>query len=133
MPNICGGLNFSHTTFCILLNFSRIVNIKSVKKYKILVKINIFVLILNSKEVFGVKELDTILRANIKEHLIELRVEHGLSQVEVANITGKTRTAVASWEQGLSLPDLATLYRLSKYYNKTMEYFFENTTPPEGN
>ena len=103
------------------------------KKYKILVKINIFVLILNSKEVFGMKELDTILRENIKEHLIELRAEHGLSQVEVAKITGKTRTAVASWEQGLSLPDLATLYRLSKYYNKTMEYFFENNTPPEGN
>lgn len=75
---------------------------------------------------------DMILRENVKNNLIELRNEHGLSQLEVANLTGKTRTAVASWEQGLSLPDLATLYKLSRYYHKTMEYFFENK-PPEGN
>lgn len=72
-------------------------------------------------------ETDIILRENVKDALVELRVEHGLSQVEVAKLTGKTRTAVASWEQGLSLPDLATLYRLSKYYQKTMEYFFEHS------
>lgn len=70
-------------------------------------------------------EKDAILRENVKETLIELRNKHELSQVQVAEIAGKTRTAVASWEQGLSLPDLATLYRLSKYYNITMESFFE--------
>ena len=68
---------------------------------------------------------DVVLRENVKEALVKLRIEHDLSQVDVAKITGKTRTAVASWEQGLSLPDLATLYRLSKYYQKTMEYYFE--------
>ena len=84
------------------------------------------------------KNEDLILRENVKDALVELRIEHELSQVDVAKISGKTRTAVASWEQGLSLPDLATLYRLSKYYQKTMEYFFEGkddmTTrnPPEG-
>ena len=71
------------------------------KKYKILVKIIIFVLILNSKEVFGMKELDTILRANIKEHLIELRVEHGLSQVEVAKITGISRSAYYKYRDAI--------------------------------
>lgn len=71
------------------------------------------------------KNEDLILRENVKDALVELRIEHELSQVDVAKISGKTRTAVASWEQGLSLPDLATLYRLSKYYQKTMEYFFE--------
>lgn len=69
---------------------------------------------------------DTALRTNIRKNLIDLRIKHEMSQLDIAKITGKTRTAVASWEQGLSLPDLETLFLLSKYYHCTMDYFFEN-------
>ena len=67
---------------------------------------------------------DDELRSRIRNVLVSLRTEHELSQTEVGKIVGKSKTAVASWEQGLSLPDLVTLKRLAIYYNKTMDYMF---------
>lgn len=67
---------------------------------------------------------DDELRSRIRNVLVNLRTEHELSQTEVGKIVGKSKTAVASWEQGLSLPDLVTLKRLAIYYNKTMDYMF---------
>ena len=67
---------------------------------------------------------DEFLRNKIRQTLIDLRKEKNLTQTEVGIIVGKSKNAVASWEQGLSLPDVATLYRLSKYYEKTLEYMF---------
>lgn len=66
------------------------------------------------------------MRENIKNNLIDLRVEHNLTQSKLAQIVEKSPNAVASWEQGLSLPDVTTLYRLSLYYNVIMEYFYKN-------
>ena len=66
------------------------------------------------------------MRENIKNNLINLRVEHNLTQSKLAEIIEKSPNAVASWEQGLSLPDVTTLYRLSLYYNVIMEYFYKN-------
>ena len=65
------------------------------------------------------------LKDNIRYNLIECRKEHGLTQTEVGEIVGKSKTAVASWEQGLSTPDAVTLYRLATYYHKTMEWMYE--------
>ena len=71
--------------------------------------------------------LDTeTLRNNIRENLINLRISNKLTQEDVGNVVDKKFTTVASWEQGKSLPDLQTLYRLSLYYKKSMEYFYEN-------
>lgn len=67
-------------------------------------------------------KFDFIIRDNVKTHLIELRIEHGLTQTDVGKITGKSKNAVGSWEQGLSLPDIQTLARLAAYYRKTLEY-----------
>ena len=69
---------------------------------------------------------DEELRRNIRENLLSLRTEKGLKQSEVGELVGKKATTVASWEQGLSLPDLQTLYRLSLYYNKSLEWFYEH-------
>jgi len=65
---------------------------------------------------------DYIIKTNVRNILIECRHEKGLTQTDVGNIVGKSKTAVASWEQGLALPDIATLYRLALYYRKTLEY-----------
>lgn len=67
---------------------------------------------------------DDELRQKIRNILIELRKEKGLTQTEVGDAVGKSLTAVASWEQGLSLPDLSTLYKLSKFYDKPIAYMF---------
>ena len=71
--------------------------------------------------------MDTFdLRDTIKNHLIELRTSRGITQTDVGNIVGKSKTAVASWEQGLSLPDAVTLYHLAQYYGKTMDFFYSS-------
>lgn len=64
------------------------------------------------------------MRDKIRHILIELRTESGLTQSDVGSIVGKSPNAVASWEQGLSLPDAVTLYKLAKHYNKTMDYMY---------
>lgn len=66
------------------------------------------------------------LRNNIKINLINLRKKKDVTQVKIAELMNKSSNAVASWEQGLSLPDVTTLYKLSKYYGVSMEYFYLN-------
>lgn len=64
------------------------------------------------------------LREIIRLNLISLRINRGLTQADIAAELNKGKTTIASWEQGLSLPDVTTLYELSKFYNKNMEYFY---------
>lgn len=68
---------------------------------------------------------DEQIRHNIRTALVRLRSEKGLTQQDIATITSKSLNAVGSWEQGLSLPNLPTLYKLSILYGKSLEYFFE--------
>lgn len=46
--------------------------------------------------------------------LRKLRVEKGLSQLQLANQVIVTRSAVSRWENGTRLPDVAMITRLSK-------------------
>lgn len=68
------------------------------------------------------------LRENIRKNLIALRTNKGITQAELGDEVNKSKTTVASWEQGLSLPDVTTLYQLSKFFNKDLEYFYKNHT-----
>lgn len=63
-------------------------------------------------------------REKIRNILIECRTQKELTQTEVGKVVGKSKNAVASWEQGLSLPDVVTLYRLAKYYGKSIDYMY---------
>ena len=67
---------------------------------------------------------DGEVRNRVRENLIRCRLEKGLTQTEVGNIVGKAKTAVASWEQGKSLPDVDTLMKLANYYGKTMDFMY---------
>ena len=58
----------------------------------------------------------------VRERLTECRLEANLTQKEVGEIVDKKPTTVASWEQGKSLPDIETLYQLTVYYGKTIDY-----------
>lgn len=60
----------------------------------------------------------------IRQILIKCRVQKELTQTDVGKIVGKSKNAVASWEQGLSMPDVVTLYHLAKYYGKSIEYMY---------
>lgn len=67
---------------------------------------------------------DIDIKDAIRQTLIELRTERNMTQTEVGKIVGKSKTAVASWEQGKSMPDAETLWRLSRYYEKTIDYMY---------
>ena len=67
---------------------------------------------------------EEILKNKIRSILIELRTERKMTQTDVGKIVGKSKTAVASWEQGLSMPDAITLYRLANYYEKSIDYMY---------
>ena len=64
------------------------------------------------------------LKGKIRKVLIECRTSNNLTQTEVGKVVGKSKTAVASWEQGLSMPDAVTLYALAQYYGKTLSYMY---------
>jgi transcriptional regulator with XRE-family HTH domain len=66
------------------------------------------------------------LREIIRENLVDLRKKKGVSQLDISIIIDKKSSSVASWEQGISLPDVTTLYRLSLYYKVAMEYFYKD-------
>lgn len=69
------------------------------------------------------------IKDNVRKMLIECRKEKGLTQTEVGKIVGKTKTAVAAWEQGVNIPDIITLYKLSKYYDKTINEMYGEEKP----
>ena len=68
--------------------------------------------------------VDYEVRTKVMNNLIECRKEKGISQRELANFLDSKETTVASWEQGKSLPSVDMLYRLAKYYNKSMDYMY---------
>lgn len=68
--------------------------------------------------------IDYEVRTNVMNVLIECRKEKGISQRQLAKDIDSKETTVASWEQGKSLPSIDMLYRLSKYYGKTISYMY---------
>jgi repressor LexA len=69
-------------------------------------------------------ETNDEMKNKIRNILIECRTQKQLTQTEVGKIVGKSKTAVASWEQGLSMPDAVTLYRLAQYYGKPIDFMY---------
>ena len=67
---------------------------------------------------------DERLRAVIQQRIADCRNEMEISQTELGKLVGKSKTAVASWEQGDSLPSPDLLYQLSKIFNKTINYMY---------
>lgn len=68
--------------------------------------------------------IDYEVRTNVMNVLIECRKEKGISQRQLAKDIDSKETTVASWEQGKSLPSIDMLYRLSKYYGKTIGFMY---------
>jgi transcriptional regulator with XRE-family HTH domain len=69
-------------------------------------------------------EIDYMIRTKVMDVLVECRREKGITQAELAKQFDLKPTTVASWEQGKSLPNIQTLYRLAAYYHKTIGYMF---------
>ena len=58
------------------------------------------------------------------------REKSGYTQAFVAKQLGTTRVTVARWELGISEADYATLTKLSKLYNCSIDYLLNPLPPP---
>ena len=59
---------------------------------------------------------------DFKERLKELRIENNLSQMQLAQKTGLSQSAIAKWELGKTEPTASALITLAKFFNETTDY-----------
>lgn len=64
----------------------------------------------------------------LKEILLHLRKEKGLSQAELAEELGITRQTISRWESGLATPSAENLIGLSRVYGVTVEEMMQGRT-----
>ena len=62
------------------------------------------------------------MKYEIKYRLKELRKEKGLTQRQLAALINKSETGLASWEQGLSEPNVNDLRLLCKIFEVSADY-----------
>ncbi len=51
----------------------------------------------------------------------ELRTEHCLSQQQLANVIGVTKSAVSYWESDKADPDILNIKAIAKFFNITID------------
>ena len=61
-----------------------------------------------------------------QDKLKELRKEKGISQYDLADALNISRSVIAKWETGLTLPNEENVSLLMKYFNVTREELFKN-------
>lgn len=66
------------------------------------------------------------LRKTIQKNLKKYRKEKGFTQSDVAKKLNSTKTTIASWEQGKSLPSIETAYKLMMLYGLKIDDLFKN-------
>lgn len=59
---------------------------------------------------------------NFNEVLKKLRIEHHLTQTELANKLGLSFTTISMYERGQREPDFETLEAIADYFNVDMDY-----------
>ncbi len=56
----------------------------------------------------------------ISQNLIELRKNRGLKQSDLSEAIGYSDKTISRWENGTSIPDVATLVKLTEFYGVTI-------------
>ncbi|MDE5943563.1 MAG: helix-turn-helix domain-containing protein [Clostridia bacterium] len=62
------------------------------------------------------------MKYEIKKRIKELRIERGLTQKQLAALVNKSVTGLASWEQGLSEPNVNDIRALCKILEVSADY-----------
>lgn len=60
--------------------------------------------------------------SNFSERLKELRVEQGLSQLQLAKLVGVSSVAITYWETKQRVPNLDAVIALAKYFGVSLDY-----------
>ncbi len=62
------------------------------------------------------------LRHIVGKNLLALRKSKKKTQTEIADLFGYSDKAISKWENGDTMPDIETLYKLANYYNVTLDF-----------
>lgn len=62
------------------------------------------------------------MKTKISEKIKELRLEHGFTQIELANLAGVKQSCVSKWERGATLPDSDMIVSLCKIFDVSADY-----------
>lgn len=57
-----------------------------------------------------------------KDRLKELRIEKGISQMQLAKELNLSQSAVAKWELGKTEPTASAIIAVAKYFNETTDF-----------
>ncbi len=68
------------------------------------------------------------LRIIIAKNLTALRKNRKLTQSELAERFGYSDKAVSKWENGDTLPDVETLYKLCQFYNVKLDFLIDENS-----
>lgn len=73
------------------------------------------------------------IKAEVGKRLLTIRKKLGYNQQEVAEIIGISRAALSYYEKGERSIDIEALYKLSHFYNISIDYLFglKTTSSPE--
>lgn len=66
----------------------------------------------------------------LKERLVKLRTDEGLSQYELAKVLGLSRGQISNYELGTRQPDYETLVKLADFFNVSTDYLLGRTNDP---
>lgn len=65
---------------------------------------------------------NTFTDINLGDRYRDLRKDRKLTQDDLAQYLGLTRSAINTWEQGLSIPSVNMIISLSQFYGVTTDY-----------
>ena len=74
------------------------------------------------------KNKETVIRETMRLNIINKRKELNMTQTELATAVNLKKNTIASWEQGLSSPDIDTIALLLKLFDMDF-YEFTGITP----
>ena len=67
------------------------------------------------------------MRRKFYEILFELRFDRDLSQKEIAEYLGITRSSYGMYENGVREPNISTLIKIADYFNVSLDYLLGRT------
>lgn len=59
------------------------------------------------------------------ERVYELRVQRGMSQVELAHLLNKSKQSISNWENNNILPSIDMLIQLSQIFQVSCDYLLD--------
>lgn len=72
----------------------------------------------------------TDLKPIIAKNISELRVQKGITQIDLAEQLNYSDKAVSKWERGESLPDISVLYEIANLFEVSLDYLVTEDHEP---